>query len=308
MDAWVETVAKRLGPPILTTSDEVRFNCWRRDCGADKSPDTKYHMYLNPVKGKWFCQRCQKGGSLDYLAKVLGLKSPEKSLDMWERIIHGFVFGSAKVDDEPEFVSWPSEYQPMLPGTQAHAYLSGRGISDTKISHYEIGFGIGELKNRIIFPDTDRDGRLVYWVARTYGKHHAKYKNATAPREQQVFNLGRILARGNLSRVVIVEGPISAIVSGYDTVATYGKYVTGEQITKLVKAGFDEYVIALDGDALLEGVSLATRLHRRGLNTRFVRFNYFDDPGSIGSRETRRKIHTAEKWDEWSAIKLMVTT
>lgn len=306
---WVEVVAQRLGPPILTTSDEVRFNCWRPDCGS--GPDTKYHLYVNPRKGKYFCQRCQRGGTLDFLAKVLGLPPLEDSLLMWEQIMHEFLWGTQEEDEEPKFVSWPQEYNKLMPGLEAHRYLSSRGISEKKIEHYEIGFGIGELKNRIIFPDTDEDDQLVYWVARKYGKLDAnkkapKYKNADIPRKRQVYNLGRLLRRGWDRRVVICEGPISAVVAGFDAVATYGKYVTGDQISRLARVGAGEYVVAFDGDAILEGVSLATRLYRRGLNVKFVKFRREDDPASVGGTAMRRMVCQAYSWHSLSALEILV--
>lgn len=304
MDSWTHIIAQRLGPPILTTSDEIRFNCWRPDCG--NTPDSKYHLYVNTSRGKYFCQRCRRGGSLESLAKALKLPAPSESLTVWQRVINSFLFGDKDLEEDDTYVPWPQEYEKMIPGTHAHRYLLSRGISDKKIATYQIGFGIGQLKNRIILPDIDEDGNLVYWVARTYSNHKAKYKNATAPREKQIFNLGRIAQRGYRGRLVICEGPISAIVAGYDAVATYGKYVTGTQINRLATYGADEYVIAGDGDAVHEAVSLATRLYRRGLNVKFVRFSSDEDPASIGGLEIRRRIRNANKWHEFSAMEVLL--
>lgn len=309
MSSWVEVVASRLGPPILTTGDEVRFNCWRPDCG-DK-PDTHYHMYLNPRKGKFFCQRCQRGGSLEWLARMIGIKAPEDSLFMWEQVIHEFLWGTAEDKSESEYIAWPKEYNQMMSGLEAHRYLSGRGISDKKIDFYQIGFGTGFLKNRIIFPDVDEHSSLVYWVARKYGKldankQAAKYKNADIPRKRQIYNLGRLVSRGWDRRIVICEGPISAVATGFDAVATYGKYVTGDQISRLAAFGADEYVVAFDGDALLEGVSLATRLYRRRLKVKFVKFRYDEDPASVGGSIMRHKICTAPVWHSMSSLEVII--
>lgn len=304
MDPWVEIVARRLGPPIFTTSDEVRFNCWRSDCGASSTPDTKYHLYLNPIKDKFFCQRCQRGGTLAYLTKVLGLPPPDQTLGMWESILHTFLFGSG-VPDKLVEVELPPSSQ-IYPGMKAFQYLTSRNISESKISHYGLRAGIKEQINRILIPDVDSSGRLVYWVARTYGNHKAKYRNATAPREYQVFNLGRLESKNHKGRLVICEGTISSISAGYDSVATYGKYVTGEQVQRLVDFNADEYVIAFDGDAVLEGVSLATRLHRRRCNVKFVEFDYHEDPNSIDGFDMRRRIHSALRWHELAAAQLLL--
>ena len=227
---------------------------------------------------------------------------------MWDRIINEFLYGKKNGDDEykSEYVSWPAEYERMLPGTQAYRYLQERDISDEKIDKYQIGFGTGKLKNRIIFPDFNKEGNLCYWVARTYGEHRAKYKNATVPRERQVYNLGLLEARGARDRIVICEGPISAVVAGYDAVATYGKYVTGLQIDRLVRFEAEEYVIAVDGDAIPSAVSLAKRLWRRGLTVKFVRFAYHEDPASVGGLEMSRRIRTAMAWTGMSALEVLL--
>lgn len=309
MDEWIDTVARRLGSPIFTDGDEVRFNCWRRDCGSSGTLDSKYHLYVNPTSGKYFCQRCQRGGTLEYLAKALGVEAPGKSLLQWDRVINAFLYGEdnaeAKLDTS---LAWPDEYVAIFPGTQAYNYLHSRGITDEMIQFYQIGFGTGFLKNRVIFPDVDKDDKLVYWVARDYAEDRprAKYRNADAPREKQVFNLGRIERSKCRDRLVITEGPISAIIAGYDAVSTYGKYVTGEQIDKIAKFEASEYVIAGDGDALYDAISLATRLHRRGLNVKFVRMTGDEDPASIGSLEIKKRIDCAPRWSAMSSLEMMV--
>jgi len=322
MDAWVEIVATRLGPPIITNSDEVRFNCFRSDCGTHE--DSGYHLYLNPTKGKYFCQRCQRGGSLDSLAKILALPKPEKSLTMWSKIINGFLFGNpAEEIPSEERAQLPLDYNQVVSGTQAYKYLLGRGVTWQKILRYELGFGskiLSELskesqrlyagKNRIIFPDFDRRGNVVYWVARTYGNHKAKYKNAHVSRDDKIYNLGRIQMMGFTDRVVICEGPLSAIMAGYDSVATYGKYITGAQIQKLVNAKFGEYIVAIDGDAVSSAVSLATRLWKRGCNVRMVKFNKDEDPASVaqigGFSAIRKRILNSIKWNENSFMEVMI--
>lgn len=315
VDSWIEVLTPRLGTPVMTTGDEVRFNCIFKDCG-DK-PDTKRHMYVNPVKGKFFCQRCRRGGSLDFLARNLGLESPEKSITMWESVIHGFLFGTES-SEVTEKVIEPLDTYPVIPGTEAYRYLKSRGISDKRIEYYDIKFGTRSLfgiegadranyigRGRVAFMDYDKSGELVYWVARTYSGHTAKYKNAKAPREYQVFNLGRMQRDWIKERVVICEGPISAIIAGKDAVATYGKHVTGSQISKLISFDAGEYIIALDGDATAEAASLATRLYRRGCKAKMIKFSREEDPASVGSLEFRRRVNGAKVWSSDSAMEVL---
>lgn len=318
-DPLVQQLAKKLGPPVLTTSEEIRFNCPFRDCGNGR-PDTKYHLYLNPLKEKWFCQRCKKGGGTDYLFKRLGVTPPSKSLTLWDQVVQSFLYPTSTYTQvEPQREVLPLDYTEMIPGTQAHKYCLSRGINDAKIRQYSIGFGTARLddypkeerklyagKNRVIFPDFDRYGDVTYWVARTYGKHTAKYKNAQSPAHTKIFNIGRLHRLEEIIRVVICEGPISAIIAGYDAVATYGKDVTGSQINMLVDLQAQEYVVAFDGDAVGPAMSLSSRLQRRGCNVKFVKFSYDEDPASVGPIESRKRVLSAPSWNDMSAMEALV--
>lgn len=321
MNPWVEVISVRLGSPVLTTSDEVRFNCWRRNCGKDGGPDTKAHMYVNPRKGSYFCQRCRSGGSLDFLCKVLKLEAPGGSLLLWQKIVQEFMYGlPAQPPSEPVTLE---DWTPVTKGTQAYAYLISRGISDKKQREYALGFGIDTLRDRIVMPDFDETGKLVYWVARDYRQAkkvdeedpsvvssetskrkyaRPRYKNATAPREFQLYNFGRIKAKRHKGRIFVTEGPISAQVVGYDAIATYGKHVTGSQVSMMVNWNPEEYIILGDGDARMEAVSLATRLLRRGQRVRIGRFYGNEDPASVGSQEARRRGLSATPWNDVSVI------
>ena len=65
MDELIKIISARLGSPILTCGDEIRFNCFRLDCGKRGVTDSSHHLYINPIKEKFFCQRCQKGSTLE---------------------------------------------------------------------------------------------------------------------------------------------------------------------------------------------------------------------------------------------------
>src|SRR5690606_31573407 len=114
------------------------FNCWRADCGLSGTRDTKYHLYVNPVSGKYFCQRCQRGGSLEYLAKILGIATPYGTLSMWTTLMNEYLYGSQEsTESVKEVVNWPEEYREVHQLSQAYQYLLSRGISDQRIRHYK---------------------------------------------------------------------------------------------------------------------------------------------------------------------------
>ncbi len=300
LSTWVEIISSRLGTPIYTCGDEVRFNCFTSGCRVPgRAPDTSHHLYVNPSKEKYFCQRCQRGGTLEYLTKVLGLpSSPNQDVSLWKKVISEFVYGTPHVEEADE-VDLPDDYVVMLGGSKAFKYLQTRGITWNQVEFYGLGFGTKELKNRVIFPDCDSKGNLVYWVARTYGNHKVKYKNAPVPRTKKVYNLGRITRLGYRKQVVICEGTISANVAGYNAVCTYGRYVTSQQVELIVGLNADHYVVAFDGDAFIQNLFMATKLGRKGLNVSVVQFAYDEDPASVGYEAMQEKISKSVPWERF---------
>lgn len=318
MDPWIRQLSSKLGAPKQTTGDEVRFNCWRPNCGSDGSPDTKYHMYVNSKESYFFCQRCRKGGTLAFLAKVLKVDSPERALALWDELINEFVFGTKEITEQTKIdakAALPLDFVPVIKGTRAAKYLLSRGIDQATAEYYGLGFGTARLSNipkenqglyagrgRIIFPDFDENGESLYWVARTFKDHYAKYKNAKIDVGGKIYNLGRLKREGRYDRIIICEGAISAIAAGRDAVATYGKTVTKEQVETLVDFGADVYYIAIDGDAKDKAVRLANKLFRRNLDVRFVHFSYEEDPAYIGFESIQGRIKEATVWDEFSEV------
>ena len=70
----VDALLSQLGEPnIVGNSDEFIWCCpFCYDVVGRE--DTKYHLYVNPVKGKFMCHRCETKGSAEYLLRRLGIK------------------------------------------------------------------------------------------------------------------------------------------------------------------------------------------------------------------------------------------
>jgi DNA primase len=217
-------------------------------------------------------------------------------------------------------VSMPEDYCECQPGTRAWDYLLSRGFTEEVIRDYRIGFGVQDLRvvkdrsryagsGRIIFPDFNSQGELVYWVARTYVNHKIKYKNASVHARDQLYNIQRA---SQYTSVVITEGVISAIAAGRNAIATYGKDVTPEQIAILDSCSFQKYYVALDGDATHRtpriaqtprALSLANSLTRRGLETYIVVLPFEDDPDSV--QEFGPYLEEARRFDWHTYVELL---
>lgn len=295
-----------LGRGSIAGSEEYQFNC--PYCIKRKgSADTHHHLYVNPtkqlngIKGWYYCHRCMARGPLNRVLKGFGAEPVRPSLSKWDEWLRALKQPRKPTRAPRPPVEMPEDYVPCFRGTEAYDYLASRDIAETIIAEYRIGFGSQDLKHltkeerrrfagsgRIIFPDFDSEGNVVYWVARTYKGHKIKYKNPPdSDARDKVFNLARASEYVN---VVITEGVISAIAAGRNAVATYGKDVTSAQIAMLVETSFDNYYVALDGDALKcerwsktkpAAIKLAEALHARGCTVWVVELPYHHDPASV---------------------------
>ena len=171
-------------------------------------------------------------------------------------------------------------------------YLASRGIDARMASAYGLfACDRGRYAHRIVFPAWERDGSLRYWQARATwpasadearGRRHIKVLNPPRdeadPRvtsEHAVFNLHRAVALG-AGRVVLCEGPISAMRAGDDAVALWGKALYDGQLRELIAAGVREVDVMFDGPterephgAIAEALEIARRI-RLFFRTRIV--------------------------------------
>ncbi len=251
--------------------------------------------------------------------------------------------------------SWFEEQLSGAAGARARAYLESRGLDPDSISAFRLGFapdrrgllrsalnarGIddgrlaeaGLIKipedggdprdyffNRIIFPITDRRGRVIAFGGRALGDSPAKYLNSP---DTPLFHKGRVLynlararqAARDAGEIIVVEGYMDAIAltaAGFPAVvAPLGTAVTAEQIGELWRLN-DEPVMCLDGDEAGQraGMKVAERalpLLRPGRSLRFATLPKGEDPDSLvrgaGPPAMRRVLQAARPLVElvWS--------
>lgn len=249
----------------------LTFNCPRCVERGEPRPDRKHrlHVCIETMSGKFgtfHCFRCgyagrvQKGG-IEFDGSLL--RNRRISFESNRTIAH-----EAKL---------PADFSRISRDMHAYDYLIKRGITEDDIEYY----GIGLSKGRILFPDFDVDGDLVYWVSRAYDQSLPKYLNCPVSRERQIYNLGRWLNE-KMDTITICEGPISAICAGRDAVATYGKLVSQTQIDLLRSLPAKRVYIALDPDARKEAVKLAKDLVNYFEELYLVPMAGKEDPASLG--------------------------
>ena len=165
---------------------------------------------------------------------------------------------------------------PLPPGTiqglqgEALTYAHQRGIPSTHSELFGLSSILGDasdslattlLSRRLLIPAKDLRGRTVYWVARATDDNKIKTLNTPRPERHEAWGLKHVVDAAVKNevlvglhlltpgcRVIIVEGPMDAVVCGPGFVATMGASISIQQAALLAAAGVAEAVILYDPD------------------------------------------------------------
>ena len=178
-----------------------------------------------------------------------------------------------------------------------------------------VGRGAQDLRDyffhRIIFPITDRRGRVIAFGGRALGDSKAKYLNSP---ETNLFHKGRVLynmararqAAHDTGEVIVVEGYMDVVAlaqAGFPAaVAPLGTAVTEEQIEELWRMA-ERPTLCLDGDAAgqragFRAAARALPLLKPGRSLGFAVLPANEDPDSLvnsrGAAAFRQVLDSAQ--------------
>ena len=219
-------------------------------------------------------------------------------------------------------------------GTRARDYLAARGITPETAARFRLGLAperrdglkaaliarqipeaelietgmlirpedggasYDRFRGRLMFPITDRRGRVVAFGGRALGEARAKYLNSPETplfhKGAMLYNLAGALSAARLSGEVLVgEGYMDVIAlsqAGFEAaVAPLGTALTEDQMTALWRLA-PEPVLCFDGDeagrkAAARAAERALPLLRPGHSLRFVELPAGEDPDSYVRRQ-----------------------
>jgi DNA primase len=241
-------------------------------------------------------------------------------------------------------------------GREALGYLTGRGLDDEAIARFRLGFSpdsrealksalmseampesllieagllirpegggpsYDRFRGRVMFPITDRKGRVIAFGGRIMGDGQPKYLNSP---DTPLFHKGRVLyglaqartrAR-DTGQVLVAEGYMDVIAlhcAGFDyAVAPLGTALTETQIEELWKLA-NEPTLCFDGDAAggraaMRAAERALPMLTPGKSLRIAMIPPPDDPDSLiktkGPQAMQSVIDRAEPLSElvWRA-------
>lgn len=254
------------------------------------SPDKRKSFGINFNTGECHCFRCRARGQLDlgtlgYAPAALNDTDSGEPEDFYLGAPESFM----RLGEEP------GRSSEIL--RSARRYLARRNLTMQVIREAGIGAcSSGRQAGRIIVPITAPDGTWLGWSGRIWAANCSpKIPKYIYPegldRYTTMFNSAALSVRTSRP-VLIVEGVFDALAWWPDATAVLGKPAEG-QIEQLVRTR-RPIVVALDGDAWIEGEALALRLQLEGVPAGWVRLPPKEDPATV-----------ARPWMEAAAIEAL---
>jgi DNA primase len=263
------------------------------------SPFISHHkpkLQVNVETGKWHCWVSNQGGhNLFQLLKQVGAdRSAYKELSE----IVGSTFYSSEKKVSTEVLTLPKEikyFDEVDSVFKLHAlrFLYSRGITDTDIMRYSIGYCTeGIYQNRIIVPSYDSDGMLNYFIGRDFYSGGMKYKNPPISKDIIGFDL---YVNWN-EPLILCEGVFDAIAIKNNSIPLFGKTILPKLYKKIIEKRVKHIVISLDDDAFKDSLKMTNKFMDMGIDVRFVKLKG-KDPSEIGYEKMVSELFNSQRVD-----------
>ena len=262
-------------------------------------PKCNHHkpkLSINVEKDNFKCWICDyKAPSIYRLIRRYGSYNSRKN---WEELVGRMDLSNSPVDlltlikdldkkqelEEEEVISLPKEFRTLtskknhITSVKPSRYLRERSITKMDILKWKIGYCVsGEYEGRVIVPSFNMDGRVNYFIARSYGDEWVKYKNPPVKKDI-VFNELYVDWENDLT---LVEGVFDAIVAE-NAIPLLGSSLREDSrlFSKIVNHDTPLY-IALDSDAESKAMRLVKSLVQHDCEVYKIDVSGYSDVGSM---------------------------
>ena len=190
-----------------------------------------------------------------------------------------------------EFVTLTGKNQP-LSSIKALNYLENREITKEDIVRWKIGYCVrGSFEGRIVIPSFNEDGRLNYFVARSYTSDWRKYLNPSATKNI-VFNELFIDWDSDL---VLVEGIFDAIKAGPNSIPLLGSTLREDsKLFQKIAKNDTAIFVALDKDAEKKSIKIISKLLLYGVEVYKIDTSGYEDVGEMTKQEFQKRKENAK--------------
>ena len=277
-------------------TEQIQVNCPKcQEREGLSEPDDRYNLEINTGKRIFRCWKCDNpkfSGGLKRLVRTYGAHFDYELYVDYAG--DDFYYDSTKDDDEPVFVSLPSEFISFKKmneydtlHVQAYQYMIvERKISREILFKYNVGFCIeGKYGGRIVIPSYNEVGELNYFLTRAFVRGmKPPYLNPKADKDKIIFNEGLINWD---STVYIVEGIFEVFSFPINSVPMLGKTISNAMFMKLNERK-PPVVILLDPDAFTNAIEMFQKL--QGIYVGYEdKLRIVELPGKNDLDEIRRK-------------------
>jgi hypothetical protein len=201
------------GIPFRENGRELIAKCLFNDCDRDSKGD-EAHLYFSIETGQYDCKKCGEKGNLLTLAKHFGDTGPKP------RKTNTF---------NVELVE--KCHQALPP--HIREYLRKRGLSDTVIDEYKLGYGQFYRKPWITIPIKDIYGNYSFFKLRqdpAFGDDKITYPKGA---EAQLYdwenltkpNLSLVICEGEMDRLLLLSKGVQAITSTHGAMTFKDEWV-----------------------------------------------------------------------------------
>ena len=234
----------------------------------------------------WHCWVCDKKGKSIIPLLYQFKASPEKIAEA-KSLVKDISPGYIK-EVKSNFLKLPKEYINLATNNNSilrkHAinYLKQRNITLKDIIKYDIGYcEDGLYANMIIIPTYDNDGKLNYFVARTFkNDEYIKYKNPQASRD--------IIPNEHFINwdipIILCEGIFDAIAIRRNAIPLFGKTIPKSLMKKIYEKQVKQIYILLDSDAIMDSIKMTDSLMKNGIDVYYVNLSE-EDPSDMGFKK-----------------------
>jgi DNA primase len=262
-------------------------------------PFCKHHkpkLEVDPKSGVWHCWVCNEKGR----TPTSLLRKAHANADAIREMRSYFPDGKTSIDEKTYAkVELPKEYKPFLAASnaltyrQAKAYITRRGITEQDILKYNIGYcETGKYANSIIIPSYDRNGQINYFISRSFEKDPGRKYNAPSCNKNELIGLEYYI--NWKVPVILCEGIFDAIALKRNAIPLFGKTIPKSLMLKLVESEVKTVYLALDNDALKEGINYSQQLINLGKDVYLIELQG-KDPSEIGFEDMTKYLHTAKQ-------------
>lgn len=276
MNQLLSLLESVLGSGKVLKGSEVVFHC----------PFCHHHrekLAVNVSSGKWHCWVCNSNGRrlLSLFRKLHVSKDQIRQLATLLKDDLDYI----ESDTTDAVLALPQEFESLTtPSTDyqylhAMKYLKDREVTAGDILKHQLGYcKSGLFQGRIIIPSYDKEGKLNFFVSRTYYPDNPMhYKNPPVTKNVVGFEFQISWSQ----EVVICEGVFDAMAIKRNAIPLFGKTISSKLEREIVVNNVRDIYLSLDRDALRNTIKIAEKFMKEGRNVYVIDLDD-KDPSKLG--------------------------